>query len=68
MLSAMKPVESLHIVAAAIEIISQFNITWQTGSEAANVVHGDCWIIVGIKISGFSHTYDCRHMKEVCDT
>ena len=35
MLSAMKPVESLHIVAAAIEIISQFNITWQTGSEAA---------------------------------
>ena len=35
MLSAMKPVESLHIVAAAIEIISQFNITWQTGSDAA---------------------------------
>ena len=45
-------------------------VVWFRGSKnrVEWASHGDCWIIVGIKISGFSHTYDCRHMKAVCDT
>ena len=67
-LSAMKPVESLHNLDYFT--VQHHMVDWLRGSKSRveKAVHGDCRIMVGIKISGFSHTYDCQDMKAVSDT